>query len=192
MKITFRAVIEVIGKPKEHIEESMKGYVDKIKADENYQVKSEEIAEIKKQDGQDLWAIFAEMEIETEDITNLTSFCFDYMPSIMEIIAPVELKFSGTEFSEFLNDLQAKLHQVDLVAKQLKLENDHLKINLHRVLKNYVTVLLRGRKLTSDQLSKLMGVIPDKLEDFLDELIDEGRIDLKEGMYFLKSEENGN
>ena len=189
MKIVFRAVIEVIGKPKEHIEESIKGYIEKLKADKNYQVKSEDIAEIKKQEDQDLWAIFAELEVETENVSNLTHFCFDYMPSIMEIIEPKELKFSSTEFSEFLNDLQAKLHQVDIIAKQLKLENDHVKISMNKILKNYVTVLLKGRKLTSVQLGKLMGVIPDKLEDFLDELIDEGRIDLKEGMYFLRSDQ---
>jgi len=30
-EITFRAVIEVLGKPKEHVEEALKGYVEKLK-----------------------------------------------------------------------------------------------------------------------------------------------------------------
>lgn len=183
-EIIFRTVIEILGKPKEHVEKALKDYVKQIKEDENFKVIKEDFAEIKKQEDQDLWAIFVELEIKTAKIDHIIDFCFEYMPSILEIVNPKKLTLEDSQISGFLNDLQAKLHQVDMVAKQVKLENDHLKTNMAGLLKNYIVVLLSKANLTSQQLSKLTGVRQEKLEDFLDQLIDEGKIDLKEGVYF--------
>jgi len=178
--------MEVMGKPKDHVEFSMKKYLQNLKEDKNYEVVTEDLAELKKQDDSELWMIFAELEINTEKVDDLVNFCFDYMPSLIEIIEPRELSLDALEVSNFLNDLQAKLHSVDMVAKQLKTENDILKHNTGSLLKNYITVLLGQQNLTSEQLSSLTGVNKDKLEDYLDSLIDEGRIDLKDEIYVLK------
>ena len=146
-----------------------------------------DIAKLKKQDDQELWMTFAEVEVKTEKLDHLTSFSFDYMPSLIEILEPAELALKDAEVSSFLNDLQAKLHQVDMVAKQLRLENDFLKKNTRNLLRNYLTILLRkGGGMTSTQLSTLTGVEQDKLEDYLDSLIDQGQVDLKKGVYFMK------
>ena len=187
--IHFRAVIEVLGKPKEHVEKAMQEYVEKLRQNERYEIISEEIAKIKKQDEQELWAIFSELEIKAEKIEDLVGFCFEYMPSLIEIITPKELTFSDVDISHFLSDMQAKLHQVDMVAKQVNIENQHLKQNLSGLLKNYIQILLNKGNLTGEQLSGLTGVTKDRLEDFLDQLIDERKIDLKEGIYFLKEKE---
>ena len=184
--ILFRAIIEVLGKPKEHIEKSLKEYLDNLKNNKNYKVISQEIAEVKKQEGQELWVVFAELEVKTNQVDSLISFCFDYMPSVIEILEPQKLSLSDLEISQFLNDLQGKLHHVDMVAKQVKLENDYLKKNMGSLLRNYVLLLLSKQSLTSEQLSRLTGVDKDKLEDFLDQLIDKEKIDLKEGVYYLK------
>lgn len=185
--IHFRTVIEVLGRPKEHVDIALRGYVEKLKQDQNYKVLHVEFADFKKQENQELWAGFAEVEAKAKSIKDLISFCFDYMPSLIEIIEPSELSVSEEELSLFLNDLQAKLHHVDMVAKQVKLENDFLKRNLTALLRNYVTVLLRkGGSMTSEQLCTLTGVDKDKLEDFLDTLLDEGKVDLKKGFYSWK------
>ncbi len=188
-KILFRAIIEVLGKPREHVDASMKGYLQKLRDDKKYTIMSEVLADLQKQENSDLWMVFAELEIKTSSLDDIINFCFDYMPSIIEILEPAQLTLSDGETSNFLNDMQAKLHYVDMLAKQLKTENDSLKINLAALLKNYITVLLGKGELTSQQLSKLTGVEKDKLEDFLDKLIDEGRIDLKDKLYFLKKKE---
>ena len=110
------------------------------------------------------------------------------MPSSLEVLEPSQLTFTAADISEFLSALQARLHQVDFLAKHLQSENDHLKHNLADLLKNYITILLRNNNLTSPQLSAMIGLSQEALEDFLDQLIDEGKIDLKEGIYFLKKE----
>ncbi len=187
--ITFRAVIEVLGKPPEHVKESMQEYLRKLEEDKRFKILHQESAEMKKQEKQDLWAVFAELEIQTTQLENLTIFCLDYMPSTLEIVEPKQLNITDFQFSQFLNDLQTKLHQIDLLAKHVKIENDHLKRNLGALLGNYVQVLLKQNNLGSAQLSKLTGVSQDQLEDYLDKLMDEGKIDLKEGIYFLKEKE---
>ena len=187
-EITFRTVIEVLGKPKEHVEEALKGYIHKIKTDKNFTLIKEEFAETNQQEEQGLWATFAELEVKTPSVDNLTGFCFDYMPSLLEVISPKEIRFTDANVSQFLNDLQAKLHQIDMIAKQLQVENSFLNKSLGGLLKNYVVVLLSKGDLTSKQLSGLTGINQDKLEDFLDQLIDEQKIDLNDGVYTLKKE----
>ncbi len=184
-KILFRTVIEVLGKPKEHVQESIQQYVEQLKKNPKYIVVRQESAEVQQQEGSELWATFTELEIKTDKMEDIIAFCFDYMPAVIEILEPLEIKFKDVQLSQLLNDLQSKLHQVDMVAKQAALESEHLKKNMGRLLKNYVTVLLRNGSMTSTQLSKLTGMEQDKMEDFLDQLIDERKVDLKEGLYFL-------
>ncbi len=185
-KVVCRALIEVMGKPKEHVENSLKGYLEKFQKDENYKLENLELAEGKKQDNTDLWVAFAELDFSTEKIDNIVSFCFDYMPSIIEIVEPKSLTLNDREFSHVLNDLQARLHQVDMIAKQLNMRNQILQKNMAGLLRNYLLVLLGKSDLNLNQLSKLTGVEKEKLGDYLDRLIDEGKVDLNGELYSIK------
>ncbi len=186
--ILFRTVLEVVGRPKEYVENALQEYIERLNQDVHYEIVSKEIAELEKQDKQEMWMTFAELEIKTSSFGDIIGFCFDYMPSLIEIIEPNELVSSNVVVSSMFNDLQARLHQVDMVAKQLRLENEHLRKNTQDLLKNYIIVLLGNQNLTSIQLSRFTGVNINQLEDFLDQLIDEKRIDLKEGIYYLREE----
>ena len=135
-KILFRAVIEVLGKPKEHVNDSLQNYIKNLKENERYQVTNEEYAEIKKQEEQGMWAAFAELDVKADKIEDLIAFCFDYMPSVIEIIEPKEFNLVDNDLSSFLNDLQARLHHVDMLTKRMKMETDNLKINTSSLLKN--------------------------------------------------------
>ena len=188
-KILFRAIVEVLGKPKEHVDSTLKGYLQKLKENSHYQIVNEELAELKQHEDSELWMAFAEIEIKTAGVTEIIDFCFDYMPSLIEIVEPEELQLDSLAVSSFLNDLQAKLHGVDMLAKQMKMENQLTNNSLAKLLNNYVTILLRDNNLTSKQLSTYTGMNIDILEDYLDKMIDEGKIDLKEGIYFLKEKE---
>src|SRR3989338_5306573 len=184
-KIVFRTIVEVLGKPQEHVEATMKDYVDKLKADKHYKILKEEFAEVKKQEKEELWATFTELEIEIKEVGKLLNFCFDYMPSMLEVIEPAQLTLSDGDISMFLNDLQAKLHGIDMVAKQVKAESDIVQKNMGHLLKNYITVLLSKEGRSGEELSRLTGVEQSKLEDFLDHLIDKKIVNLQKGMYTL-------
>src|SRR3989344_4341627 len=188
-KILFRAIVEVLGKPKEHVDSTLKGYLQKLKENSHYQIVNEELAELKQHEDSELWMAFAEIEIKTAGVTEIIDFCFDYMPSLIEIVEPEELQLDSLAISSFLNDMQAKLHGVDMIAKQMKMENQLTNNSLAKLLNNFIVILLHDHNLSSEQLSKLTGMKIDILEDYLDKMIDEGKIDLKEGIYFLKEAE---
>ena len=188
-KILFRVVVEVLGKPKEHVDSTLKGYLQKLKENSRYEVLKEDLAELKQHEQSELWMAFAELEIKTSGVAEIIDFCFDYMPSLIEIIEPEELQLDSLVVSSFLNDMQAKLHGVDMLAKQMKIENQLTNNSLAKLLNNYIVVLLRNNNLTSKQLSTFTGMNIDILEDYLDKMIDEGKIDLKEGIYFFKEVE---
>jgi len=185
-EITFQAMIEVLGKPKEHVESALKIYVEKIRQDKAYQILKLIIASPKKREKEELWSAFAEVKIKTTEISKLVHFCIDYMPSMIEVLEPIELKMQDIELSDFLSDLQAKLHGIDMVAKQVHMENDLLKRNMGALLGNYITLLLRSSNMDAKQLSDLTGLEKSKLEDFMDRLIDKGKVDLKGTIYSLK------
>lgn len=193
--IRCHAVIELIGKPKEHIEGTMKEYVEKIKNEDSIQVIDVQVAETKQMETgakqeemiKEMWATFAELDMLVKDPMTLTYFCFDYMPSSIEIVEPEKLSYGNNDLTEFFNDLQARLHKLDMMAKQMKSELVFLRKGMHTILKNYIKVLLHGQKLTAEQLCGLTGVEKERLEEFLDQLVDEGKVSMEGKTYTLVS-----
>jgi hypothetical protein len=183
--IRFRTIIEVLGKPKEHVENSLKSYIKQIKEDSEFMIMKEDYSEAQEQDN--MFSTFVELEIVVKSVPKLIGFCFDYMPSSLEIVKPEQLSIKNTHLSGMLNDLQAKLHNIDMVAKKLKNENDFLKINFRTALKNSILIVLATKKSgTLDEISKLSGIVLKELEQFLEELIKEEKIKKEEDIYSLK------
>jgi hypothetical protein len=172
--IRCKTIIEVLGKPKEHVEKAIKGYVEKIGQDPDLIILKTDFAETKQQDK--LWSTFVELEMVVKGIPKLIGFCFDYMPSSIEIIKPDELILNSRITADFLNDLQARLHSMDMIIKQLKNENLFLRRNMNNVIKNIILVSLAKLKLNKEQLSKITGIHQKELEIFLNKLIEEKAI----------------
>ena len=121
-----RIIFEIVGKPKEHIEETIKKYVETITKSTTIKMISKEIAEAKEQEiptetgGEEkekIWSTFAEIEFLIKGVSNLVGFCFDYMPASVEILGPDKIIFNHHTITDFINDLQAKLHKMDAVLK---------------------------------------------------------------------------
>lgn len=184
--IQSRIVLEIIGKPKEHVEETMKGYIEKIKKEKDLHVLKVDINEVQKQETgaqgdqmvKEMWATFAEVEILFKDLSKITYFCFEYMPSSIEIIEPQNVQASGNVLTGFFSDLQMRLHEVDMIAKQQKNQTMFWENQIKGLLRNFVTVALSNRELGSDELAKITGVQKNTMEDFLDELVDKGEIEM--------------
>ncbi|MDD5331798.1 MAG: hypothetical protein PHE43_03175 [Candidatus Nanoarchaeia archaeon] len=127
VKITVKAVIEILGTPKEHVEETMKKIVEKLK--QEYKIKEAKVYEATEVKAKTtvLWNSFVDLEMIFEDLQKITDFCFDYMPSSIEIVEPLELKIDARNHTDLINDLLARLHQYDMVVKNLNAENKLLK-----------------------------------------------------------------
>jgi hypothetical protein len=181
--IRIKAILEVLGKPKEHIEEKLKEYIERIKKDENIIVMSHNLSEATEQG--EIWSIFADIEVVIKGMVNLFGFCLDYTPSSIEILKPEEFKFKDTDTTTFINDLLGKLHQTNMITKQLGTENRFLKKNMHNLIKNNIMMLIRFGVSDIESISKANGIDKEETKKFLDVLIKEERIKEHEGSYSL-------
>ncbi len=185
MHIRCSIIIEVLGKPKEHVERAVREYVEKIKIDSDIIVMKADFADAREKEG--LWATFVELDVVVKGIPKLISFCFDYMPSSVEILKPEDFVMKKSTVEDLLNDLQARLHQVDMIIKKQKNENEFLKHNLNKAVSNAVLLSLVSGSLDKERLSKATGISEEELEIFLDNLIKENKI-IKEGEIYTLSE----
>lgn len=178
-----RILIEMVGKPKEHVEKTLKDYVSQIEKTDKIKVTKKNFAELKEIEG--LWSTFVELEGYFKGFSTLIGFCFDYMPSSVEVLAPEHMIFTNLASTQMLNDLQSKLHTMDMMLKKLNNENEFMRSNLDLLLKNYITVLLHAKRLTIEQLSDLMGLPKEGLVNYLENLIKQEKIKKEGNEYFL-------
>ena len=172
--IKIRTIIEVLGKPKEHVETSIKAYIDNMREDKDLSILKEDYSDITEKDK--LWLSYVELEIVIKGLPKLFHFCFEYMPSSIEILKPESFTFSEREMTGYMNDLQARLHTVDMVVKNLKSENQFVKRNFTKSVTNNIILLLKLKSLNIDEISKLIGINKEELIEFIDGLVAENKL----------------
>lgn len=120
-------IFEVIGKPAEHIENSLGMLLEKISKEKNLYVIEKKIHEAKQIDQtKDVFSTFSEVEILVNNLSKIIDIIFDYMPSSIEIVEPTNFTFKIEDANALLNDLAARLHQYDAILKKLRLERSLL------------------------------------------------------------------
>jgi hypothetical protein len=184
-KIRSNIILEIMGKPKEYVEESMKTYIAKLKEEyEGVVVLNDKIADVNEA-GEGFFSTFAEVEILCKDLTSLIGFCFDYMPSSVEIISPEKFITSQHGMTNIINDLQTKLHNLDMAIKTTKTENDFLRKNMNSLVRNIVMLSLNQKPLSLEELSKICGIKSEELKGYLDALVRLDKIKEEKNIYFL-------
>ncbi|MFW5991160.1 MAG: hypothetical protein ACOCQX_02935 [Candidatus Nanoarchaeia archaeon] len=190
-KIVAKAIIEMLGSPKEHIENTMKYYVDKIEEDykeikvlDNHFEPAEETENSTEK--AKLYSVFSEVELEIAGAENLAWFCIDYMPSSIDIIEPEKITYEARDFTGFINDLLSKLHQIGSQLKRLNVENKNMSKNSVKLIKNMILIQLKEKDKTIEELNKESGLEKEHLKKYLNHLINEGRITQKKDSYGLK------
>ena len=181
--IRCKVIIEILGKPKEHVEKTLRMYVDKIKDDSDLIILNSEFSEAVEKEK--LYAIFVELDMIIKGIPKLIAFCFDYMPSSIEISKPEEFVMRKSSVEDLINDLQARLHDVDMTIKRQKNENDFLRQNLNKSVSNIILISLASENLNKGELSKVTGIHDKELDIFLEELLKDNKLKEEEGIYSL-------
>ncbi|MEM2131469.1 MAG: hypothetical protein QXR96_03015 [Candidatus Woesearchaeota archaeon] len=182
--IYTRIVLEIVGKPKEYVEESLKDYLKKIKEDKNHIVVSEHNEKAEK--NEELYSAFSELEILFKNSKSILDFIYDYMPSSIEIIEPEDIILKNTDYSNFLNDLLARNISFNNSVLQLKDSNLFYIKNTAVLMRNFLIVLLSNKPMTLDELYLYMGVKKEDIEKVLNVLINEDKIEKINNVYKVK------
>ena len=128
MSIKVRCIVEIVGGPKEHVEKAMGVVVGKLKEDKKIKIISDKVFDAKPLEGKHpLFSSFCELDFEVDTMKDLFGFCFDFMPSSVEIYDPTELRVKMEDVNNMFNELLSKLHQYDMALKNIYAQNVLLK-----------------------------------------------------------------
>ncbi len=149
-KIHALMILEVIGKPKEFLTETLVNLVKQMDSEPGVVVKRKDIKEPKKMEEhtavadnsggtlkvepKEFYVSFAEIEVELDSIFNLVFMMFKYMPANVEIFSPEVLALTNNGWNEVLNELIRRLHSYDEVARVLQVEKAVLENKLRNLL----------------------------------------------------------
>jgi hypothetical protein len=132
-KVHAIMIIEVLGKPKEHLVEALKGIISKMKEEKGVEIlenKIHEPKELEKRKG--FFSTFAEIEIETESAIHIAGLMFRYMPSHVDILSPEKITLTNNDYGDLLSEITRKLHKVEEIVKVLQMENQIMKKKLEK------------------------------------------------------------
>ena len=133
--INAMMIVEVIGKPPNHLNETLEKIIKEIGNEKDVVVVSKKINNpepMKNQKG--FYMNFAEIEVEVKDIIKLVILMFKYMPAHIEIINPEAIVLTNNGWNDILNELTRRLHGYDEMARIVQVEKSILEKRLREVL----------------------------------------------------------
>jgi len=125
-------MLEVIGRPKEHLKEVLQDLIKKIGQEKGIKIKHSEVYEpTELKDNKSLYTSFAEMDIEADSMREIMQITFKYMPSHIEVVSPENLTLNNNFLNDIFNELTRRLHAYDQIVRIVQNE----KIILEKQLK---------------------------------------------------------
>ena len=130
-KISVMMIFEVVGRPPEHLTETLNDIIEKINNEEGVNVTERKINEpVLMKNQQDFYTNFAEINLEIKDISLLSALSFKYMPAHIEIVEPENFSIANNEWNGLFNEIMRKLHTYDEVARNIQMEKQILERKL--------------------------------------------------------------
>jgi len=129
-------IIEVLGRPPEHLIEILDEILKKLGEEKGVKIKEQKIREPSLvKDQNNIYTSFVEVEVEVEEISQLAGLTFNYMPSHIEVLSPELIQLTNNGWNDVLNELVGKLHKYDEVVKIVNVEKSILENKLRELLK---------------------------------------------------------
>ena len=122
-----RMIIEIMGRPPEHIKEALNTLVVKMGSENGVKLIDKRYHDPKSvKEAKNLHITFAEVDAEFDSLENFFSVIMGYMPSNVEIYEPEKFKLNSNEINSLSNYIMSKLHRYDEIAKRSIVERDIL------------------------------------------------------------------
>ena len=181
--VVVRAIVEMLGSPPDHLKMTLEEYVKTLPKEGVELLKSEfaEPSEVSPK----TYSIFAELDIKFATPQKLLSFCFDALPSSIDIIEPRKLTVETENFASFINDLLAQLHTVNKNYAVLNNKMQTVDKNGVNVLRNFISYLISTELRTPSKMSDKVGMPATSVQAFLDAMEKDGLVKKKGEEYYL-------
>ena len=128
-------ILEAIGKPPEHLTETLENLMKEIEKEKGVQIVGKKISEpILMKDQKDFYTSFVEVEVEVEEILHIAVLMFKYMPAHIEIISPEFIALTNNGWNDLFNELTRRLHGYDEIARIMQVEKGILEKKLRDLL----------------------------------------------------------
>jgi len=136
-KIKATIVFEMMGRPPEHLKSTMEKFLETIGTEKGVNILKKKIHEVKKIENKDkdgnpivadgeIYTTFSEAEIEVEGIMVLLLIAFKYLPAHIEVSYPENFSMDNIDLNTILNEIVAKMHNYDAIAKSALMNNQAL------------------------------------------------------------------
>lgn len=116
--ITVKTIIEVIGFPEEHVNNTLIQILDKLEKEDGIRIIKKETAEARQV--KKFFSAFVELELDIDDLGKVMNFCINYHPSSIELEDTESIELEGREITNMFNDLLATLHKYNMLTKNLE------------------------------------------------------------------------
>ena len=183
-QLLVRVVIEVLGAPKEYVEEAIQLVVDRVHKTSDIEVVSESTYEAEEKEK--LFSTFSEIEIWFKDLDKMVKFLFDFTPSSIEIMQPAKLEFKSNFVSGLCNDFLLKMHDLGLKLKDTAAKVQLVQKNADALIRNFLNFALKEPK-SAEEISKLTGIPKENAEALLSNFEKAGIVKKQENLYVLSS-----
>ena len=117
-------IVEVLGKPPEHLKEALENIVKAIDEEKGVNMQTKKLHEpTLLKDQKEFYTAYAEVEIEVDEIMVLTMLMFKYMPAHVEVISPELIALTNNGWNEILNELTRR------DRKSTRLNSSHIPLS---------------------------------------------------------------
>jgi hypothetical protein len=141
----------------------------------------EELGECEETEGK-LWSTFAETEILIKNLDTFIWLSINFMPASIEVLEPENLSFKNRELQNWLNDLLARLHEVNVGVIALKSQKESLILGMNTLIRNAIILSLDKAK-TAKDIGDKIGIDSKQLAPFLEAMIKEKKLVKKDNLY---------
>ncbi len=134
-KITAVMILEVIGKPAEHLVETLEQIIKDMGEEKGVKINNKKISEpTELKERKEFFTAFVEVEVEVEEASQLAILMFKYMPAHVEVVSPESLILTNNDYGDILSELTRRLHKYDEVVRVVQMEKDILEKKLKSIL----------------------------------------------------------
>jgi len=177
-KIKVKLIIEVAGKPKEYVEQTLSQLLEKLKTGEGHKVIEGKVFPAKAR--KNFFHSLTEVVIELDSWDLLTNICIDHMPASIEILSPEKSIMSSQDMNSFFNDVMVKLHNLHNIVKSRTAENLILQKNSEALMSNLVVLSAGKEGKRTEEIAEDVGIDREQLQPFLDKYVQD-KILIQEG-----------